>query len=95
MGVTILDDGKILDASGAMTAGSTSTITGITDTTSILYDNAYPRSNALSNWGDTYTKTEMSFDIDGEIITFKGQDIKRLKEMLIKFIYENHPEDLL
>ena len=40
-------------------------------------------------------QTGLSFDINGKTIEFSGQEIVRLKEMLAKYINENHPEDLL
>jgi len=37
----------------------------------------------------------LSFEIDGVEVKFKGKEIIRLKEMLEKFIRDEHPEDLL
>lgn len=37
----------------------------------------------------------ISFNVDGADISFKGQEIIRLKQMLAQWTKQNHPEDLL
>ncbi len=44
---------------------------------------------------DSWLSDELKFNIDGENISFKGQELIRLREMLSDYIRENHPEDLL
>lgn len=39
--------------------------------------------------------TSLIFNVDGEEVKFEGTEILRLKQMLTKFIQEEHPEDLL
>jgi len=46
-------------------------------------------------WTTITQPTSLSFDVDGEVITFEGKELIRLKEMLTSWTKENHPEDLL
>ena len=54
-----------------------------------------PPGNYADGWTTITQPTSLSFDIDGEVVTFEGRQLLRLKEMLDGYIQENHPEDLL
>ena len=59
-----------------------------------LYVDKGPMGDVGSTW-DSVLPNEMRYSVDGEDITFSGKEIKHLREMLNRYILENHPEDLL
>lgn len=50
--------------------------------------------NTSSQWTVPDNST-LEFTIDGKTISFSSTELIRLKEMLTKFIENEHPEDLL
>jgi len=54
-----------------------------------------PPGTYADGWTTITQPTSLSFDVDGDVITFEGKELIRLKEMLTSWTKENHPEDLL